>query len=162
MKTGIKVTLDTDNTELARLFKKALELDSTKNVQIPFEGMMYEARLGGNVVCVTTDKIIGGWNKTPVTLASIAERCSHFSGWKLKCKLEARDYGRILTFWDPKDYGKSSLVLSDLYGCLHEVSGRLWNWNITPEEQEVMLAALSTKAVGEVLPQDEQEKWMNE
>jgi hypothetical protein len=77
-------------------------------------------------------------------LNTIAERCSRFSGWDLQWKIEG---GRI-SFWDPKDSGKSRLSLCLMFPdspILRETYGRMWHWAITREEQAVIARALGYK-----------------
>jgi len=139
---GIKVILDTPNPKLQAALESMLEKDSSQNRTVDVEGVLYQTRLGGNVVNVLSDKIIGDWAVTPITLDTIVERCSHFSGFKLQWKLEERPYGRVLTFLGPKGYAEYYLALTEQFGVLHEAAGRLRHWNITRDEQVVMLAAL--------------------
>jgi len=71
----------------------------------------------------------------------LVRRCSKFSGWDLRWEVQ----DGLLTIWDPKDWGKSALVVGrhSLSGGLTAYHGRPVHWGITPDEERVILARLS-------------------
>lgn len=94
-------------------------------------------------------------------IKDVIARCSRFSGLALVHREEVMGGVRCLTIGDPSHGSKYDLTLSVGVGGRHlrEVYGRMRHWEITKEEQDVLLRFLSpTPVVAQEVPPP---RWCN-
>lgn len=78
-------------------------------------------------------------------IAALAAKYAKYSGWKLTAGLRNSRGTWVLDFKDPDDATSQSwlvLALGPMGLGLREVYGRMWHWNVSLEDMDVMKRAL--------------------